>query len=346
MNPSMFSKIAAEYHWPADASVTSIGSGLINQTWKIKNGSISYILQKINQNVFPIPESIDSNLCLLKEYLHINQSEYFLPFPIKTHKGLTLVKIDHEFYRAFKYVNESITNDVLVSPDQAFEAAKQFGMFTAMYNGFDIASLKSTIPDFHNLPLRYRLFSEACKSGNKERIQRAEKILHSLHSKSDISRKYEAFTSHKDAGVRVTHHDTKISNVLFNEHGKAICVIDLDTVMPGYCTSDIGDMLRTYVCPVSEEETDLSKIHIRKEYIQAIKEGYFYSMGPLLSSFEKEHFLDSGLFMIYMQALRFMTDYLENDRYYGAKYPEHNFDRARNQLTLLDMLIADYSVKY
>jgi Ser/Thr protein kinase RdoA (MazF antagonist) len=344
MNPSMFSRIADEYHWTVDASLTSIGSGLINETWKIDDGSNTYILQKMNQHVFLIPEAIDSNLCVLKEYLNTHQPEYFLPFPIITREGLSLVKTDCGYYRAFKYVNESITHDVLVSPDMAYEAAKQFGLFTAKLSGFNISRLKSTIPDFHNLPLRYRLFSEACKNGNKERIQKASATIRCLLEKENIVKKYEAFVSHREAMIRVTHHDTKISNVLFNHSGKAICVIDLDTVMPGYYTSDIGDMLRTYVCPVSEEESDLSKISIRNDFIQAIKEGYFYSMDHFLSSFEKEHFLDSGLFMIYMQALRFMTDYLENDRYYGAKYPEHNFNRARNQLTLLDMLIADSCV--
>lgn len=116
-------------------------------------------------------------------------------------------------------------------------------------------------------------------------------------------------------------------------------MIDLDTVMPGYFISDVGDMMRTYLCPVSEEETDFSKIYIRKEFYQAIEQGYLSEMGDELDETEKRLFSYSGRFIIYMQALRFLTDHLNNDVYYGARYQGHNFNRAGNQLTLLQRLI-------
>ena len=136
----------------------------------------------------------------------------------------------------------------------------------------------------------------------------------------------------------VTHHDTKISNVLFDKSDKGLCVIDLDTVMPGYFISDVGDMLRTYLSPVNEEEKDLSRIEVRDDYFKAIAEGYLSEMKEELSQKEKEHFVYSGKFMIYMQALRFLTDYFKDDTYYGSKYPGHNLVRATNQATLLKKL--------
>jgi hypothetical protein len=127
--------------------------------------------------------------------------------------------------------------------------------------------------------------------------------------------------------------------VLFDKHGKGICVIDLDTVMPGYFISDVGDMIRTYLSPVSEEEKDFNKIQIREDFFEAIANGYLSEMGGELSEVEIRHFVYGGMFMIYMQALRFLTDYLNNDIYYGAAYEGHNYLRAKNQVVLLEKLL-------
>jgi hypothetical protein len=136
--------------------------------------------------------------------------------------------------------------------------------------------------------------------------------------------------------LRATHHDTKISNLLFDDHDKGICVIDLDTLMPGYFISDLGDMFRTYLCAVSEEETDFSSISVRPAIYKAIVRGYLKGVGNILSKDEAGQIYFAGLFMIYMQALRFLTDYINDDVYYGAKYPLHNYNRAFNQIKLLE----------
>ncbi|MEZ5027700.1 MAG: hypothetical protein R2765_02815 [Ferruginibacter sp.] len=126
---------------------------------------------------------------------------------------------------------------------------------------------------------------------------------------------------------------------MFDEAGKGLCVIDLDTVMPGYFISDVGDMMRTYLSPVSEEEKDFRKINIRDDFYEAIVKGYYRQMKDELTQTEKKYFFYSGTFMIYMQAIRFLTDYLNNDIYYGAKYPGHNLVRAGNQAVLLQRLL-------
>jgi aminoglycoside phosphotransferase (APT) family kinase protein len=158
-----------------------------------------------------------------------------------------------------------------------------------------------------------------------------------LQSKSGIVDRYKLFLAGKDVRVRVTHHDTKISNVLFDQAGKGLCVIDLDTVMPGYFLSDVGDMFRTYVCPVSEEEKDLDKIVVRKEYLEAVRQGYLQAMAGSLTNFELDHFHFAGTMLIYMQAIRFLTDYLTGDKYYGSRYPGQNLVRAQNQGRLLEL---------
>jgi thiamine kinase-like enzyme len=246
-----------------------------------------------------------------------------------------MVQLDGNYFRCFPFIKDSHTITVVETPEQAFEAAFQFGKFTALLSKLNVSQLKITLPDFHNLTLRFHQFEEAVKNGNMERVAETKAEIDFLFTQKPVLARFEYFINHPDARIRVTHHDTKISNVLFDATDKGLCVIDLDTVMPGYFFSDMGDMMRTYLCPVSEEEDDLNKILVRKDFLLAIKDGYLKAMGNELTLFEKDHFLFSGEVLIYMQALRFLTDYLNNDIYYGSKYPKHNLVRAANQIKLL-----------
>jgi len=318
--------------------VISFGSGLINTTWKVadKQGNAKYILQKVNQQIFKEPGDIAFNTRLIGNYMVEHSPGYLFVSPIVTIRGDELVKSDDGFYRMFPFVLKSHTIDVVEKPQQAYEAAKQFGRFTKLLSGLVTGQLKITLPDFHDLSLRYQQFEKALETGNAERIAQSKDLIATIKANKNIVDEYqvckEKFT------IRVTHHDTKISNVLFDEKEKGLCVIDLDTVMPGYFISDVGDMMRTYLCPVSEEEKDFSKIFIRKEFYNAVVDGYTSEMGVELTEIEKQHIHYAGEFMIYMQALRFLTDHLNNDIYYGAKYEGHNFVRAGNQATLLQHL--------
>lgn len=177
------------------------------------------------------------------------------------------------------------------------------------------------------------------ENGNKNRIEQSKELIRFIKENKNIADTYESILINPAFRLRVTHHDTKISNVLFDEDDKGLCVIDLDTVMPGYFISDIGDMIRTYLSPVSEEEKDFSKIEIREDYFISIFKGYMSEMNTELTEEEKKHFIYAGKFMIYMQAIRFLTDHFNNDVYYGAKYENHNFVRAGNQGILLQRLM-------
>lgn len=320
--------------------ILPFGSGLINHTWKIINGQKEYILQRINNQVFKQPDHIAQNIHLIAEYLKDKHPEYFFVVPIPT-KGNEELLNDNKYgyFRLFPFVPDSHTIDSVHEPSQAFEAAKQFGKFTRLLSELPIEMLKITLSDFHNLSLRYRQFHESVQQGNKERISSSSSAIKFLQQHSDIVTKYEAIKKDPDFKLRVTHHDTKISNILFDEKNKGLCVIDLDTVMPGYFISDVGDMLRTYLSPVSEEEKDFSKINIREEYFQAIVNGYLLEMKDELSMTERKYFVYAGKFIIYMQALRFLTDYFNDDIYYGSTYPNHNLVRANNQIVLLQKLI-------
>ena len=320
--------------------VEAFGSGLINNTWKIIASGNEYILQRVNHAVFKEPENIANNIRLIGAYLREHHPDYKFISPVTTNSGEEMIYLKGEgYFRMFPFVAGSHSKDVVETPEQAYEAATQFGRFTRLLHGIDIEKLKLTIPCFHDLTLRYEQFLMALEKGNRDRIRESGTLIKSLIAHEGIVTEFGNIINNPEFKLRVTHHDTKISNVLFDKEGKGICVIDLDTVMPGYFISDVGDMMRTYLSPVSEEETELDKIEVRDEFYKAIVEGYYNEMKDELTETEKKYFFYSGTFMIYMQALRFLTDYLNDDIYYGAKYPRHNYMRAKNQMVLLEELL-------
>ncbi|KAA9036403.1 aminoglycoside phosphotransferase family protein [Ginsengibacter hankyongi] len=322
--------------------VELFGNGLINKTWRIKNSHDDYILQKINHTVFKHPEAIAANVRMLADYLANAYPDFLFIRPIKTTTNEEIVHIHGKgYFRLCHYVRQSHTINAVEKKEQAYEAAKKFGQFTKLLSGFPIDKLRVTLPDFHNLSLRYQQFTEALENGNKERIQQSKELINFITKNKKIVETYEHILHNPAFKLRVTHHDTKISNVLFDKNDKGLCVIDLDTVMAGYFISDVGDMIRTYLSPVDEEEKDFSKIKIREEYFAAIWKGYMSEMSNELSTEEKNHFIYAGKFMIYMQAIRFLADYLNNDVYYGAKYKDQNFVRAGNQVMLLRRLMEN-----
>lgn len=315
--------------------ITPFGTGLINHTWKIVAGKEEYILQRINQNVFKNPPDIAENMRALGEYLQKHAPGYLFVLPIKTTDGKEMVISPDGFFRLMPFIRNSRTYAVASAPEIACEAAREFGCFTKTLAGFDASQLRITLPDFHNLTLRYHQFEQSLLTGNRERIRQSSPEIQFLQDHHHIVTVYERIVSDKNFKKRVTHHDTKISNVLFDENDHGLCVIDLDTTMSGYFISDVGDMMRTYLCPLSEEEKDFSRLNVREDYFTAIAKGYLQEMNEELTGTELDHFVYSGEFMIYMQAVRFLTDYFNGDVYYGAKYEDHNFVRAKNQIVLL-----------
>ena len=319
--------------------ITGFGSGLINHTWLIvdKTSGKRYILQRVNDAIFKKPEDIAFNIRTVKSYLQSHYPDYLFEAPLFTKDGHDIVKTEEGYFRVFRFIENSYSIDVVEKPQQAYEAARQFGLFTANLDQFDAQSLKITLPNFHNLPLRFQQFEEALANGNKQRIEQAKDEISFLLEHRNIA---DEASQLNQLPIRVIHHDTKISNVLFGNDGKGLCVIDLDTLMPGYFVSDLGDMMRTYLSPANEEEADFTKVEVRIDYFEALLEGYLGAMKAIFTPQEKEFIVYSGQFMIYMQALRFITDHLNNDSYYGTRYEGHNFVRGGNQISLLKKYLA------
>lgn len=316
---------------------TKLSSGLINNTWKISGEDNNYILQQVNKNVFKSPEDIAQNIKNLDIFLAEHHPNYLFISLLMTPNGEYLVINETgEVFRLMSYVKNSQTLDTVTTRHEAFEAARQFGKFTSNLSGFNTSKLRYTLPDFHNLTLRFEQFELAYKNACEEKMALAADAIKKAFNHKDIVQVYQSILKNQDIPSRVIHHDTKISNVLFDKNHCGLCVIDLDTVMPGYFFSDVGDMMRTYLSPANEEEKDFSKVIVREDFFQAIIEGYFSEMSKDLTATEKTLIVYSGKFMIYMQAIRFLTDFLNGDIYYSTSFPKHNLVRAQNQFTLLN----------
>lgn len=321
--------------------VRPFGSGHINKTYLVRDpaGDEHYILQRINTYVFKRPQVIAKNHRLTWEHLSARHPDYLFPKALPTIYDGDLYIEDDSFWRLMPFVEHAVTVDKADTPQQAFEAARQFGRFAKLTSGIDLSAFEPTIPDFHNLSLRARQFEEAVENASVERKVRAGDLIDFLVGQQRITRHFELVIK-PALPDRLMHHDTKINNVLLHEGTfEGVCVIDLDTLMPGKIVSDLGDMVRTYVCPVPEDEPDVSRVCVRDDFYAALVQGYLSEVRGELNALEREQIFYAGEFMVYMQALRFLADYLNGDVYYPVKYPEHNLDRARNQATLLMRLM-------
>lgn len=326
---------------PRRFDVQPFGCGHINKTYLATDraGDSHYILQRINTNVFKQPQVIARNHRLVGDYLARTQPDYLFPHIIPTAAGDDLHCDGTGYWRLTPYVPNTVALNEAASPKQAYEAAKQFGRLAWLTADIDLSEFQPTIPNFHNLALRFEVFERLVATADEARKHKADELIEAMLAAASIVETYVALVRAGALPDRLMHHDTKINNVLLHQDTfEGVCVIDLDTLMPGKILSDVGDMVRTYVCPVSEEECDVSRVVVREAYFAALMDGYLSEMRGALTALERELLFYAGEFMIYMQALRFLTDYLAGDVYYPVTYAEHNFDRARNQWALLTEL--------
>ncbi|QNN41012.1 phosphotransferase enzyme family protein [Pedobacter roseus] len=339
MELNLDSEVLEAYGYAKEnTKITQIGTGLINRTYLLspQTEEKKYILQNINTSVFKSPQAIANNLRAISDYLNFNYPEYLFIKPVSTANSEEMAHIHNEYWRMLPFVPNTISLDVLADPKQAYEAARQFGKLSRLLDHFDAKTLQPTIPGFHDLGLRYEQFNLALNQADETLKQDAKAQISDALTHKYILDYYNSYAHRKDFPDRVMHHDTKISNVLLDsETNEGICVIDLDTIMPGKFISDLGDMMRTYLCAFSENETDLEKIKIRLPYFEAMIKGYLLEMKSILTETEKELIVFSGKYMIYMQALRFLTDFLNGNKYYPTSYPTQNLDRVKNQFKLL-----------
>jgi thiamine kinase-like enzyme len=323
-------------------TVEPLSGGLINHTCKVTDQQTGhlYLLQKINRQVFSEPEKIQANYQQLRDFISHNDLPFFIPEIIFFHDNQSLyIDQSQQCWRAFEFIDNGHSLNGTLDPMQAAAVAGTFARFTATFSKLHCTLLHSILPGFHDVQSRYDQFNSALSRARPERLEKGAYLISELKNRQRYAGLYQHFTSSPDFKLRVMHHDAKIANILFDKNtGKVICPVDLDTVMPGYFFSDLGDMIRSMAGTADENSTEYEQIQIRPDIYQAVMDGYTQGINEFLTGPEKEYLHASGLLLIYMQALRFMTDYLINDRYYRISYPEQNYDRAKNQFVLLNRL--------
>lgn len=347
MESSIIEKAAVQFGKGVPVA-SGLGNGLINRTYKVDfSESPSIVLQCINQTTFPQPENIINNYRLMQDYA-------------TTHKGIQIPALlpakngkyywidpGGNFWRATAFFNNAYASSIPGNADAVYTAAKSFAAFTQSLGGLQADKLEIIIPDFHNLAYRYHQFEEVVKTAEIKRLLKATHVISEIRDRTHLVDFYNAV--HNNEGsypTRIMHHDCKISNILFDNATHAvICPVDLDTVMPGKYFSDIGDMVRTMACTEEENSTAWELIDVKPDYYNAIVNGYMEGMGADLTAAEKQHIHQPGLLLTYMQCIRFVTDFLNNDIYYKTIYPEQNLNRALNQLILLEKLEAFTATK-
>lgn len=331
------------------AHIERMRGGLINHSFKvIAAGNPPLLIQRINTAVFENLGAVQENYMQIWEYAENEYTGQKIPAPVFFGEMNTLyVDQSEHYWRAFEYIGDTKTIEKVSSPAQARKLAKAFARFTASFSEFNTTLLKEVLPGFHDLSLRYSQFKNALASENYERLALALPETEELKKRERYCFFFEEIRDSGGFPLRVMHHDAKISNILFSKKtGRLVCIVDYDTVMPGYFFSDIGDMIRSCCSTVPESGPDVEKIRIRKSIYKGLVDGYLTGLGDELNAAEKKYIHYSGLLMIYMQALRFLTDYLEGDRYYRVDYAGQNLDRARNQLALLIQLELFLRDKY
>jgi hypothetical protein len=330
-----------------------IQSGHINSTYRVSyqqpDGSIRrYILQAINRHVFKDPYAVMRNVESVTRHINARVlrqkkdlgGQTLNLFPAR--KGGSWVEDElGEVWRCYNHIEGCVTHEIIENSRQAYQAAHAFGAFQHLVSDLDTHSIVETIPDFHDTRKRFfRLLDVAAADPNQR--------LNSVRAEFDFIIKREPLTgillglaAAGEIPTRITHNDTKINNVMIDATtDEAVCVIDLDTVMPGLALYDFGDLVRSATSPAAEDERDLSKVQMQMPMFEALVEGYLGAAGGFLNKTEIAHLTLSGKLLALEVGIRFLTDHLEGDVYFKARRPDHNLDRCRTQLKLVESIEA------
>lgn len=331
------------------------GSGHINDTFlvvsELENGTRRYILQRINHEIFKEPEGLMDNIEKVtafiseeiertggdakRETLHI----------VKTKDGGNFYKdANGNYWRMYDFIEDTNSYDQVERPEDFYQSAYAFGSFQRLLADFDASTLAETIPDFHNTPLRFERFKEVLKQDKCGRAKEVkEEIDFFLNHEADMKICQESLEAGK-IPLRVTHNDTKLNNILIDKKtGKGLCVIDLDTVMPGLAVFDFGDSIRFGANTAAEDEKDLSKVSLSLPLYEKYVKGYLEGCGGRLSDAEVKLMPYGAKDMTLECGMRFLTDYLEGDVYFRVSREGHNLDRARTQIALVKDMEAKWS---
>jgi thiamine kinase-like enzyme len=329
------------------------GNGHIHDTFRIETAEKEmddYIIQRLNNRVFKnIPQLQDN---IERVTLHLRQKLQLIPDADIKRECLTLVPSNDgktwindssgSFWRMYIFISDHRSYNIVDTPGKAFEGGKAIGRFQAMLADLGGRPLYETIPRFHDIEKRLETFDQKVKEDRAGRVKVAVRDIRSILERAEEMKVILRLGRKGSIPLRITHNDTKFNNILLDENDKALCVIDLDTVMPGYVHYDFGDAIRTAANTSSEDEKDLTKVEMDIKLFNAYAEGYLDETRNTLNEVEKNYLAFAPQLITYTIAVRFLTDYIDGDNYFKIHYEDHNLHRARAQIKLLESMAKQF----
>lgn len=337
------------FHGGETETVNPFGDGLINSTYRttLKNDSKEFVLQKINHHIFKDVDLLQNNIKRITDHIRAKLNEQgetdlerktLTLIPAKDGK---LYYFDGENYWRMTLLIPNSKTYQTITPEYAYFAGKAFGHFQAMLS--DIPEpLGETIPDFHNMEFRLKQFRDAVAQNAAGRLSEVSDLVAEIEKRADEMCVCERLYREGKLPKRINHCDTKVNNMLFDEDGKVLCVIDLDTAMPGFVVSDYGDFMRSAGNTGDEDDKDLANVSFNMEIFKAYTKGYLGEAKKFLTPLEINLLPFGAKLITYMQVTRFLADYLNGDTYYKTKSLTHNLERSRAQFKLLTSIEENY----
>ncbi len=321
-----------------------LGKGHINDSYKVIAGGNPYVLQRVNHHIFKNVPQLQNNIYRVTSHIRGKLEEQgatdidrkvltLLP----THEGELYHKDDEgNYWRIMHFITDSKSYDE-INPELAYRAGIAFGEFQSMLADIPGEPLFETIPDFHNMEARLKTFRESVKADKAGRMKDKEvaNLVKEIEDRAEEMCKAEWLHREGKLPKRINHCDTKVNNILFDNEDRVLCVVDLDTVMPGYVLSDFGDFIRTGANTGAEDDKNLDNVGVDLAIFEAYTKGYLEKATTFLTEVEVENLAFGAKLLTYMQTVRFFTDYIDGDTYYKIAYPEHNLVRTRAQFKLL-----------
>lgn len=323
--------------------IERFGSGHINDTYHVKTTVKSYLFQRINNQIFADVVGLMRNTKVVLDHLkqklaHLGQQqvEKSTLTLISTRDGALYHQDEVDnFWRMFILLEGTKSYDIVETEAQAYAGGQAFGEFQKQLSDLDPSKLVEILPNFHNIDFRLGNLRNAIKDNAAGRVKEVQHILDYIMEREERMRTILLMGNKGDLPLRITHNDTKFNNVLLDEHDRVQCVIDLDTVMPGYVAYDFGDAIRTIINSAAEDEPDTEKIRLNIPLFRAYAQGYMSQACGFLTEKEVTSLFHGVFLLPFMQAVRFLTDFLNGDTYYKIHYPTHNLVRTKAQLKLV-----------
>lgn len=336
--------LAAAWGLGPDAAFSALGTGLINRTLLVRDACGERVLQCLNTEIFRDPALVMRNCRAVISHLGRARAAGRYPYAVlelvPTLAGdAALVSETGEWWRMYRYLPGTRTHDTAAQPAMAYEAGRGFGYFAAGLADIVADTVQPVIAGFHDPARRYAAFRQAQATDRVGRVAGCAAECDAAGAYAEIVAGWERLLA-DGLPQRIVHNDCKLNNILFDTEGRALCVIDLDTVMPGSVLFDFGDLARTLVSPVSEDSTELDRVSVRHNFFAALARGYVEGCA-MMTPLERANLVLGARLITGIMALRFLTDYLDGDRYYRVTHPDQNRDRARNQLALFAALGAE-----